>query len=54
MSRPDYIPSLDGLRGVAALLVVGAHIGLIFPITAPHLVTMGDEAVGLFLLSAAS
>ncbi|MGO8025982.1 acyltransferase family protein [Rhizobium leguminosarum] len=48
MSRPDYIPSLDGLRGVAALLVVGAHIGLIFPITAPHLVTMGDEAVGLF------
>ncbi|OAV56283.1 acyltransferase [Rhizobium sp. WYCCWR10014] len=48
MSRPDYIPSLDGLRGVAALLVIGAHIGLIFPITAPHLVTMGDEAVGLF------
>ncbi|MGO7161972.1 acyltransferase family protein, partial [Rhizobium johnstonii] len=48
MSRPDYIPSLDGLRGVAALLVVGAHIGLIFPIRAPHLVTMGDEAVGLF------
>ncbi|NEK33874.1 acyltransferase family protein [Rhizobium leguminosarum] len=48
MSRPDYIPSLDGLRGVAALLVVGAHVGLIFPITAPHLVTMGDEAVGLF------
>ncbi|MBY5567010.1 acyltransferase [Rhizobium leguminosarum] len=48
MSRPDYIPSLDGLRGVAALLVVGAHIGLIFPITAPHLMTMGDEAVGLF------
>ncbi|MGZ2380318.1 acyltransferase family protein [Rhizobium brockwellii] len=48
MSRPDYIPSLDGLRGVAALLVVGAHIGLIFPITAPHFVTMGDEAVGLF------
>ncbi|MBY3233846.1 acyltransferase [Rhizobium laguerreae] len=48
MSRPDYIPSLDGLRGVAALLVVGAHIGLIFPVTAPHLVTMGDEAVGLF------
>ncbi|MGO8150018.1 acyltransferase family protein [Rhizobium leguminosarum] len=48
MSRPDYIPSLDGLRGFAALLVVGAHIGLIFPITAPHLVTMGDEAVGLF------
>ncbi|WP_163880162.1 acyltransferase family protein [Rhizobium laguerreae] len=48
MSRPDYIPSLDGLRGVAALLVVGAHIGLIFPITAPNLVTMGDEAVGLF------
>ncbi|MBB4215154.1 acyltransferase [Rhizobium anhuiense] len=48
MSRPDYIPSLDGLRGVAALLVVGAHIGFIFPITAPHLVSMGDEAVGLF------
>jgi peptidoglycan/LPS O-acetylase OafA/YrhL len=48
MSRPDYIPSLDGLRGVAALLVVGAHIGLIFPITAPHFATMGDEAVGLF------
>ncbi|TAU88917.1 acyltransferase family protein [Rhizobium leguminosarum] len=48
MSRPEYIPSLDGLRGVAALLVVGAHIGLIFPITAPHFVTMGDEAVGLF------
>jgi peptidoglycan/LPS O-acetylase OafA/YrhL len=48
MSRPDYIPSLDGLRGVAALLVVGAHIGFIFPMTARHLVTMGDEAVGLF------
>ncbi|MFS2179131.1 acyltransferase family protein [Rhizobium pisi] len=48
MSRPDYIPSLDGLRGVAALLVVGAHIGFIFPTTARHLVTMGDEAVGLF------
>ncbi|MBB3134987.1 peptidoglycan/LPS O-acetylase OafA/YrhL [Rhizobium pisi] len=48
MSRPDYIPSLDGLRGVAALLVVGAHIGFIFPVTARHLVTMGDEAVGLF------
>lgn len=48
MSRPDYIPSLDGLRGVAALLVVGAHIGFIFPITAPYLVSMGDEAVGLF------
>ncbi|MGR9295696.1 acyltransferase family protein [Rhizobium leguminosarum] len=48
MSRPDYIPSLDGLRGVAALLVVEAHIGFIFPITAPHLVTLGDEAVGLF------
>ncbi|MGO7088294.1 acyltransferase [Rhizobium leguminosarum] len=48
MSRPDYIPSLDGLRGVAALLVIEAHIGFIFPITAPHLVTLGDEAVGLF------
>ncbi|WP_027684598.1 acyltransferase family protein [Rhizobium leguminosarum] len=48
MSRPDYIPSLDGLRGVAALLVVEAHISFIFPITAPHLVTLGDEAVGLF------
>lgn len=48
MSRPDYIPSLDGLRGLAALLVVGAHIGFIFPATAQHLVTMGDEAVGLF------
>lgn len=48
MSRPDYIPSLDGLRGIAALLVVQAHIGLIFPSTALHLVTMGSEAVGLF------
>lgn len=48
MSRPDYIPSLDGLRGIAALLVVQAHIGLIFPGTAQHLMTMGSEAVGLF------
>ncbi|ANM07168.1 acyltransferase 3 family protein (plasmid) [Rhizobium phaseoli] len=48
MSRPDYIPSLDGLRGLAALLVVQAHIGLIFPGTAQHLMTMGSEAVGLF------
>ncbi|MBX4924570.1 acyltransferase [Rhizobium binae] len=48
MSRPDYIPSLHGLRGIAALLVVQAHIGLIFPGTAQHLMTMGSEAVGLF------
>ncbi len=48
MSRPDYIPSLDGLRGIAALLVVQAHIGLIFPGIAQHLVSMGSEAVGLF------
>ncbi|OWV84385.1 acyltransferase [Rhizobium sp. R635] len=48
MSRPDYIPSLDGLRGIAALLVVQAHIGLIFPNTALHSMTMGSEAVGLF------
>lgn len=48
MSRPDYIPSLDGLRGIAALLVVQAHIGLIFPSTTSHLVTVGSEAVGLF------
>ncbi|ARM91537.1 acyltransferase 3 family protein (plasmid) [Rhizobium sp. CIAT894] len=48
MSRPDYIPSLDGLRGIAALLVVQAHIGLVFPGTAQHFMTMGSEAVGLF------
>lgn len=48
MSRPDYIPSLDGLRGIAALLVVQAHIGLVFPYTALHFITMGSEAVGLF------
>ncbi|OWO95557.1 acyltransferase [Rhizobium esperanzae] len=48
MSRPDYIPSLDGLRGIAALLVVQAHIGLIFPNTALRDMTMGSEAVGLF------
>ncbi|MBX4894493.1 acyltransferase family protein [Rhizobium bangladeshense] len=48
MSRPDYIPSLDGLRGIAALLVVQAHIGLVFPNTALHFITMGSEAVGLF------
>ncbi|RUM03757.1 acyltransferase family protein [Rhizobium chutanense] len=48
MSRPDYIPSLDGLRGIAALLVVQAHIGLVFPNTAQHVMTMGSEAVGLF------
>ncbi|PDV86809.1 acyltransferase [Rhizobium sp. H4] len=48
MSRPDYIPSLDGLRGLAALLVVQAHIGLIFPSATLHVVTMGSEAVGLF------
>ncbi|ARQ12666.1 acyltransferase 3 family protein (plasmid) [Rhizobium etli] len=50
MNRPDYIPSLDGLRGIAALLVVQAHIGLIFPNTAQHLMTMGSEAVGLFFV----
>ncbi|PDT29548.1 acyltransferase [Rhizobium sp. L9] len=48
MSRPDYIPSLDGLRGLAALLVVQAHIGLVFPNTGLHFITMGSEAVGLF------
>ncbi|MBB5666252.1 acyltransferase family protein [Rhizobium leguminosarum] len=48
MTRPDYIPSLDGLRGIAALLVVLAHVGLIFPTASAHLTTMGSEAVGLF------
>ncbi|OHV24209.1 acyltransferase [Rhizobium sp. RMa-01] len=48
MNRPDYIPSLDGLRGTAALLVVQAHLGLIFPNASLHLMTMGSEAVGLF------
>ncbi|MBB3352948.1 peptidoglycan/LPS O-acetylase OafA/YrhL [Rhizobium sp. BK049] len=48
MSRPDYIPSLDGLRGLAALLVVQAHIGLVFPNTGLHFITIGSEAVGLF------
>ncbi|WP_049735258.1 acyltransferase family protein [Rhizobium ecuadorense] len=48
MNRPDYIPSLDGLRGIAALLVVQAHVGLIFPGTSAHAMTMGSEAVGLF------
>ncbi|MBX5184453.1 acyltransferase [Rhizobium sp. NZLR5] len=48
MNRPDYIPSLDGLRGVAALLVVQAHVGLIFPGASVHVTTMGSEAVGLF------
>ncbi|RFB84888.1 acyltransferase [Rhizobium leguminosarum bv. trifolii] len=48
MNRPDYIPSLDGLRGIAALLVVQAHVGLIFPGTSAHITTMGSEAVGLF------
>ncbi|MBX4956102.1 acyltransferase [Rhizobium lentis] len=48
MNRSDYIPSLDGLRGIAALLVVQAHIGLIFPNTGLHFMTMGSEAVGLF------
>ncbi|RFB82252.1 acyltransferase [Rhizobium leguminosarum bv. trifolii] len=48
MNRPDYIPSLDGLRGIAALLVVQAHVGLIFPGTSAHVTTMGSEAVGLF------
>ncbi|KPH06955.1 acyltransferase (plasmid) [Rhizobium acidisoli] len=48
MNRPDYIPSLDGLRGIAALLVVLAHVGLIFPSASEHLTAMGTEAVGLF------
>ncbi|OWV61310.1 acyltransferase [Rhizobium sp. N122] len=48
MNRPDYIPSLDGLRGIAALLVVQAHVGLIFAGTSAHVTTMGSEAVGLF------
>ncbi|MBP2448750.1 acyltransferase family protein [Rhizobium leguminosarum] len=48
MNRPDYIPSLDGLRGIAALLVVQAHVGLIFPTASAHLTTIGSEAVGLF------
>ncbi|MBB2750324.1 UNVERIFIED_ORG: peptidoglycan/LPS O-acetylase OafA/YrhL [Rhizobium aethiopicum] len=48
MNRPDYIPSLDGLRGIAALLVVQAHVGLIFPSASLHPMTMGSEAVGLF------
>ena len=49
MGRPEHIASLDGLRGVAAALVVMAHIGLVFPsLTALHLPIMGGEAVGLF------
>lgn len=48
MNRPDYIPSLDGLRGIAALLVVQAHVGLIFPSASLYSMTMGSEAVGLF------
>lgn len=49
MGRPDHIASLDGLRGLAAALVVMAHVGLVFPSLADlHLPIMGSEAVGLF------
>ncbi len=48
MNRSSYIPTLDGLRGLAALLVVGAHIGFVFPSLSPYVVSMGSEAVGLF------
>lgn len=49
MGRPEHIASLDGLRGLAAALVVMAHIGLVFPsLAAIHLPVMGSEAVGLF------
>lgn len=49
MGRPDHIASLDGLRGLAAAMVVMAHVGLVFPsLAALDLPIMGSEAVGLF------
>ncbi|MDX3927334.1 MAG: acyltransferase [Shinella sp.] len=49
MNGPTHISSLDGLRGIAAAVVVAAHLGLVFPtIAAFDLPVMGSEAVGLF------
>ena len=29
-NRPDYIPSLDGFRALAVLMVIIAHCGIVF------------------------
>ncbi|TCL74816.1 acyltransferase [Rhizobium sp. BK251] len=49
MNNTQHIASLDGLRGVAAIVVVVSHIGLVFP--SLHQLTfadIGSTAVALF------
>src|SRR5579872_6521452 len=36
MSSKNYIPELDGLRGIAALMVVFHHMAQQFPAFTPH------------------
>ncbi|HCL64336.1 MAG TPA: acyltransferase [Rhizobium sp.] len=47
MNRDQYLPSLDGLRGIAAFAVVLSHIGLLLGTDIPWL-NIGDESVALF------
>lgn len=49
MNGPGHIGSLDGLRGLAAAIVLVSHITLIFPELGPlAYLDIGTEAVGIF------
>lgn len=49
MNGPGHIGSLDGLRGLAAAIVLVSHITLIFPEFGPlPYFDIGTEAVGIF------
>ncbi|MBD9371647.1 acyltransferase [Rhizobium sp. ARZ01] len=49
MNGPNHIKSLDGLRGLAAAIVLVSHIPLIFPEFGPlPYLDIGTEAVGIF------
>ena len=49
MDRPGHIGSLDGLRGLAAAVVLVSHVTRVFPELGPlRWLDIGTEAVGLF------
>lgn len=49
MNEPGHIGSLDGLRGLAAAIVLVSHITLVFPEFGPlAYLDIGTEAVGIF------
>jgi peptidoglycan/LPS O-acetylase OafA/YrhL len=50
---PQRIPSLDGLRAVAILLVIGLHFGLRYLTSVPHAALFGyfvTDGVGIFFV----